>query len=107
MRKLKEGDIVLAKSPAGDCIPATHVRLLKRVDVKASKGNTIDWSGYSGWEAELTVPEEADMLRKTWSIPFQFPNDIKTFVFDHCILKKVNGANTRKNKKRKIRPKKS
>jgi|GEM_PF-2032750 len=104
---MKVGDIVLAKSTAGDCIPAIHVRLLKRVDVKASKGNRMDWPGYSGWEAELTDQEEADMLRKKWSIPFKFPNDIKTFVYDHCIVKKVKGASTKKRRtRRKVRPKK-
>ena len=104
--KLKEGDIVLAKSTAGDCIPVIHVRLLKRIDVKPSKGNRMDWPGYTGWEAELTEPEEAEILRKKWSIPFKFPDDIKTFVYEDCIIKKVKGANTKRSTRRKVQPKK-
>ena len=93
MSKYKIGDIVLVKSPAGDCIPNIHVRLLKRVVVKPTKGRqvgirrTMDWDGYSGWEAEIVYQKEADELRKSWSIPFSGPGD-KTWVFDYCIVKK-------------------
>ena len=109
MRKL--GDIVLVKSPAGDAITQVHVKLLKRVVVKPRNGNNFDWPGYSGWEAELVFKEEADHLRKEWSIPFSFPDHIKTFVYDHCIVKKPrrpqpNVENKRKNKRRIVKKRK-
>ena len=98
----KVGDIVLVKSPAGDAITHVHVRLLKRVVVKPQKGKVVDWPGYAGWEAELVFQEEADHLRKEWSIPFQSPGD-KTFVFDNCILRKPRNPkpNVPNNKKKR------
>tara|TARA_Y100000034_G_scaffold134789_1_gene204276 strand:- start:376 stop:726 length:351 start_codon:yes stop_codon:yes gene_type:complete len=93
MAKYKVGDVVLVKSVAGDCIPKIHVRLVKRVVVKPQKGHrvglrrTMDWPGYSGWDAEIVYQDEADRLRKEWSIPFEGPGD-KTFVYDNCIIKK-------------------
>ena len=93
MKKYKKGDIVLVKSVAGDAIPNIHVRLLERVVVKSTPGRrsgfktSMDWPGYSGWEAEIIYQEEADVLRKEWSIPFDGPGDT-TFVYDYCIIKK-------------------
>jgi hypothetical protein len=90
---MKVGDIVIVKSLAGDSIPHIHVRLVERVIVKPRSGKqvgfrkTMDWPGYSGWHAEIVFQEEADYLRKTWSIPFEGPGD-KTFAYDHCIVKK-------------------
>jgi len=92
--RYKVGDIVLVKSPAGDCIPPVHVKLLKRVEVQPTKGKRVglrmsmDWPGYSGWHAELVNQADADMLRKDWGIPFKGPGD-STFVYDRCIIKKV------------------
>jgi len=89
----KKGDIVLVKSPAGDSISPIHVKLTNRVIVKPSPGKrvgfrqTMDWPGYSGWEAEIVFQEEADHLRGEWGIPFQSPGD-STFVYDWCIIKK-------------------
>lgn len=104
--KYKKGDIVIVKSPAGDVIPNVHVRLVERVIVKETKGKRIgfkksmDWPGYSGWEAEMINQDEIDNLRKNWSIPFQSPGD-KTFVFDDCIVKKprkkINNTNRKIN----------
>ena len=93
-RKFKIGDIVLVKSPAGDCIPNIHVRLLKRVVVNPTKGRyvgirkTMDWPGYSGWEATPVFQEEIDYLNKEWSIPLTQPGEDITFVFDRLIIKK-------------------
>jgi len=92
----KVNNIVLAKSCASDAIPPVHLRLLKRHEVKPRKGNRIDWPGYVGWDAELVYKHEADMLRKEWSIPFKFPHDIKTFVFETDIIKKVRKVRKRK-----------
>ena len=93
MPKYKVGNIVLVKSIAGDFIPKVHVRLKKRVIVKPTKGKLVgirksmDWPGYSGWEAELVYQEEVDNLRKNFSIPYEGPGD-EVFVYDRCIIKK-------------------
>ena len=79
----------MVKSRAGDVIPKIHVSLIKRIVVDPSKGTAIDWPGYSGWECVLIYKEEADLLRKKWSIPFSFPDNIKTFTYDENIIKKV------------------
>ena len=86
--KYKVNDIVLVKSPAGDAIPHIHVKLLKRVVVKPSKGRNMDWPGYSGWEATPVYQKEIDILRKKWSIPFTKPEKDLTFVYDRDILHK-------------------
>lgn len=100
----KTGDIVLVKSPAGDAIPQIHVKLIKRVTVKPRKGNTVDWPGYSGWEAEIVFKLEAQRLKKEWCIPFENAGD-KTFVYDSCIVKKPRNPapNVVSNKRKKRR----
>ena len=93
MPTYKPGDIVLVASPAGDCIPNVHVRLKKKIVVKPTKGKrvglrmTMDWPGYTGWEAEMVYQDEIDMLRKEWNIPFKSPGD-GTFVYERLIIKK-------------------
>jgi hypothetical protein len=94
----KKGDIVLVRSSAGDIIPPIHVKLIKRMERKPHKGRNFDWPAYVGWDAVLTKEAEADLLRKNHSIPFQFPDEIKTFVFESDIIKK---ANKKRRKKRK------
>ena len=92
--RYKPGDIVLVKSPAGDCIPRIHVKLLKRVVVKPRPGKkigirtSIDWPGYAGWEATPVFQEEIDVLRKVWSIPFTTPGKDETWVYEENIIKK-------------------
>jgi len=94
-RKFKVGDIVLASSVAGDSIPHTHVKLLKRIEVKPTPGKftgfkkSMDWPGYTGWEATLIYQDEIDLLRKKWGIPYTSPGKDITFVYDDCIIKKV------------------
>ena len=95
----KEGDIVLVCSRVGVGVPHIHVRLIKRLERKPQKGRNFDWPGYVGWEAVLTKPEEAEMLRKKHSIPFKFPNDIETFVVESDIIKKVKKKCKKVNKK--------
>ena len=94
----KEGDIVLVCSRAGESIPHVHVKLLKRIEVKPQKGRNFDWAGYVGWDCVLVKPEEADLLRKN-SIPFKFPDDIETFVFESDIIKKINKKRRKKRRK--------
>ena len=108
IRVPSKGDTVLARSPAGDCIPAVHVRLLERVEVEPRSGKrvgirmTMDWPGYKGWEAELVNPDEAEMLRKKWSIPFKFPDLVETFVYDDCIIKVTKWAPKLEKSRRRI-----
>lgn len=107
--KYKPGDIVLVKSPAGDCIPKIHVRLLRRVVVKETLGKyvgikkTMDWPGYAGWEATPVFQEEIDVLRKEWSIPLSRPEEDETWVYDKNIIKKPRKPmpNVKKVEKRK------
>ena len=102
--RYKAGDIVLVKSRAGDVIPKIHVRLIERVIVKPTPPKRVgfkmsmDWPGYSGWNAEIVYQKEADILRKDWSIPLAGPGD-KTFVYDDCIIKKPRVSSLEKNRK--------
>ena len=102
--RYKVGDIVLVKSCAGDVIPKIHVRLIERVVVKPTPPKRVgfkmsmDWPGYSGWNAEIVYQNEADTLRKEWSIPLAGPGD-KTFVYDDCIIKKPRVSTLEKNRK--------
>ena len=108
MTRYKTGDIVLIKSIAGDSIPNIHVKLTERVIVKPTKGKsngfrrTMDWPGYSGWNAEIVFQEEADLLRKDCGIPFDGPGD-ETFVYDELIIKKPRNPVSEKPGKRKRR----
>ena len=61
--KYKKGDIVLIQSASGKAIPKFHVKLLKKVVVNPFKGRSMDWPGYTGWEAVLIYQKEVDMLR--------------------------------------------
>ena len=103
MKNYKAGDVVLIRSRAGNAIPHIHVRLLKRhhkkkKEIKVGHRKTSVYPEYFYWDAELVYQEEAVMLKKRWSIPFSFPDNIQTSVFEQDIIKKV-----RKNKKRKRR----
>jgi len=103
LKNYKVGDVVLIKSRAGEAIPDVHVRLLKRHHVKARKRNinkfeSVQDPEYFYWDAVLVYEKEVDLLRKRWQIPFSFPNDVETCVFEEDVIKKV-----RKNKKRQTR----
>ena len=93
--RYKAGDIVLAKTTAGDAILPVHHKLVKRIVVEPRKGTlvgfktTMDWPGYSGWETVLISAEEIKYLRQEWCIPYTEPEKETVFVYDDCILKKV------------------
>ena len=84
----KVGDIVLVKSSAGPAIPNFHVKLLQKI-----KRNTSFDPAYIIWSARLTKRKEVDMLRKQWQMPFKFPDEVETFVYETNIIKliKSNG----------------
>ncbi len=86
--KYKVDDIVLVKSSAGPAIPNIHVKLLQKI-----KRNTSFDPTYIIWKARLTKRKEVDMLRKQWQIPFKFPDEVETFVYETNIIKliKSNG----------------
>ena len=86
--KYKEGDTVLVKSSAGPAIPNVHVKLIEQI-----KRNTSFDPTYIIWKARLTKRKEVDMLRKQWQIPFKFPDEVETFVYETNIIKliKSNG----------------
>ena len=99
----KKGDVVIIQSIAGPAIPQVKARLIERVVVKPQKGRTFDWPGYVGWICVLTKQKEVDMLRKKWSIPFEWPDKVETFTFEKNIVKNVSTGSKRrrvnKNKK--------
>tara|TARA_B100000131_G_scaffold101752_3_gene98801 strand:- start:865 stop:1167 length:303 start_codon:yes stop_codon:yes gene_type:complete len=97
----KEKDIVLVKSRSASGIKPFHVRLVKKIVVKETKGSTGVWPGYIGWDAELVYPEEAEYLRKRWCIPFKFPDQIQTFIFEEEIIKKQRRKRSTRQRKRK------
>tara|TARA_R100000152_G_C6584301_1_gene47044 strand:- start:5 stop:271 length:267 start_codon:yes stop_codon:yes gene_type:complete len=84
----KVGDIVLVKARAGIAIPNVHVKLLKKIVVLPRKGRTMDWPGYTGWDAKLVYKKEVEILRKKFRIPYKFPKDVGTFVFEDDIISK-------------------
>ena len=84
------GDIVLIKSCASDDIPHVHARLTKKIEAKGYKGHTIVWSSFTGWECVLIYPEEAELLRKQWGIPFKPPDDMQTYTYETDIIKKIS-----------------
>ena len=102
-KKYKKGDIVLVKSIAGDAIPNIHIKLNEKVVVKPTPGKLVgfkksmDWPGYEGWYGEIVYQEEADILRRDWSIPLDV-GDV-TFIYDHCIIRKARKDNRLKNRK--------
>ena len=87
--KYKAGDIVLVKSIMVPAMRPIQVKLIKKHVVKERKGNKLDWPGYVGWDAVLIRKTDALRLKKRWQIPFKFPNDIETFVFEEEIIKRV------------------
>ena len=108
--RFKIGDIVMVSSSAGKAIPDVHVKLLTRVVVKPSRGNRMDWPGYTGWEATLVFQEEIDYLKKEYGIPFTEPNKDITFVYEDLIVKKPRNPKpnpavfkNRKKAKRKVK----
>ena len=97
----KKGDVVIIQSNAGTAIPQVEVRLIERVIVKPQKGRTFDWPGYVEWKCVLTKQKEVDMLRKKWSIPFEWPDKVETFTFEKNIIKNVNVGSKEVNKNKK------
>ena len=86
----KVGDEVLVKSFAG---PQIHVRLTEKVVVEPSKGNTMDWPGYSGFKAVPLYQHELEILKKH-GVPAGQVEDYDgkekhTWVFDYHIIKKA------------------
>jgi len=77
--RYKKGDIILAKSPAGDAILPVHHKLVRRVVVEPQKGQqagfktTMDWPGYAGWDTVLVSAEEIKYLKQEWCIPYTEP----------------------------------
>ena len=88
--KYKVGDTVLVKARAGPAIPNVHVKLLKKYIIKKRKGHRIDWPEYIGWDAKLIYKKEILLLKKKFRIPYEYPNNVETFVYDEDIIRKTN-----------------
>tara|TARA_R100000664_G_scaffold29589_1_gene41564 strand:- start:411 stop:737 length:327 start_codon:yes stop_codon:yes gene_type:complete len=95
LMKYKVGDIVLVRSSAGEAIPRFHVKLVERIVRNPPKDPS-----YIIWRAYLTRQREADILRKEWSIPFKFPNDIETLILETNIIRKERNTKKRKSRRR-------
>ena len=94
---------MLAASPAGVGVPVVHLKLVKRIESKAQKGRTFDWVAYVGWEAVLIKETDVDLLKKECCIPFKWPDDVETFVFERNIIKKISPKKRRRRKSRQIK----
>ncbi len=103
--KYKPGDIVLVRSSAGSAIPDVHVRLIESHFVKGSKGNTIDWPEFIWWDTELTKESVVKMLKKRFQIPYVWPDDVATCVYDSDIIKKVRKNKNYRKKNYKLKRK--
>ena len=66
-----------------------HVKLNKRIVVKERKGRTFNWPAYTGWDAVLIKKTEVERIRKRWNIPYTFPEDTGTFIYEDEIIKKL------------------
>ena len=86
----KEGDVVWVRSRFIEGVPLIRVKLLKKEIYKGGRGKYITFPPYVGWEGVLISKEDCDMLRKDWCIPFKFPDDVETFVFEEEIVRRVN-----------------
>lgn len=84
----KKNDKVLIKSPAGDIMPVVEAVLVEQVTL--------------GWICNLTKPDEIAMFKRVWGIPFKYPLNVETFVFEDDIVKK---ARRPKRRKRPRKPK--
>tara|TARA_R110002110_G_scaffold149672_1_gene341016 strand:- start:479 stop:817 length:339 start_codon:yes stop_codon:yes gene_type:complete len=80
----KINDIVLVKSSAAPAMPPFKVKLLERI-----KRDTSFDPIYIIWRTKLTSRREADRMRKEWGIPFKFPNEVETFVYETNIIKLI------------------
>lgn len=84
------GDIVLVRCRFISNAPKIHVKLIEREISEEYEGNYEKFPGYSGWYGVLVRKKDCDVLRKKWCIPFNFPDDVETFVFDSEIVKRIN-----------------
>jgi len=71
----KPNDIVLIKSRWIPDMPTIEVKLLKKTD-----------GGY--WHAKLIKREHAVLLRKKYNIPFKYPDELDTMVYEDEIIRK-------------------
>lgn len=89
MIKYKVNDIVLIQSGTTPAMAPFHVKLTKKVVVHKKKGIRMDWPEYVGWHAVLINKKEVNRLRKRWNIPYSFPDDVETFIYEEEIIKKL------------------
>tara|TARA_R110000824_G_scaffold87134_2_gene215044 strand:- start:175 stop:447 length:273 start_codon:yes stop_codon:yes gene_type:complete len=85
----KPGDVVLVRCPNIVALPI-QVKLLEKESFQGYKGKYINFPPYVGWHSIITNKKDCDILRKDWNIPFQFPKERSTFVFEEDILHEVN-----------------
>ena len=82
----RPNDIIRARFNHIKDMKPVKLKLIKRIEVKERKGNRIDWPGYIGWDAELINRKEIEYLRKRYSIPFKYPKDTVTFIYEDEII---------------------
>lgn len=86
----RKGDIVLVRLRLVPGAPNIHVKLLKKEIAKKHKGKYDDFPGYVGWHCILVDKDECEILRTRWCIPFSFPDDVETFVFEEEIIRRID-----------------
>ena len=85
----EKGDVVLVRCRNINA-PLIRVKLLEKEVFEGHKGRYINFPPYVGWSAMITNRKDCDMLRKNCSIPFSWPDERTTFVFEEEIVRKAN-----------------
>ena len=85
----KTSDIVWVRCRHIDA-PPIRVKLLEKEVFKGYEGTYVTFPSYVGWSVLIIDKKDCDMLRKEWCIPFEFPDNRETFVFEEEIIHKVN-----------------
>ena len=80
------GDIVKVKSRFGTAIPDVHVKLVEKHKRKCYDTNKL----YYMWKTKLIYKREVEILKKRFCIPFKYPNNVETFIYEEDIICRLN-----------------
>jgi len=80
------GDIVKIKSRVGSAIPDLHVKLIERQKRVCYDTNKLFYM----WKTKLIYKREINLLKKRFCIPFKYPNNVETFIYEEDIICRLN-----------------